>query len=138
MRRVFADSAYWIGLRDRNDPFHVRSRKIASWLVENRRRLVVTPFIFAESHAFFCRSREIREMVIRDFWANPLVQFEQPTFQDQTEAVEILKQQRDKTYSFADAVSFVIMGRLGVDEVVTFDAHFRQIAQFTVIDGSNL
>src|SRR5690606_28223354 len=124
MRRVFVDSAYWIGLRNKADPHHLRSRKIGAWLVQNRCTLVVTPFIFAESHAFFCRVPEIREMIIRDFWANALVHFEQPSYQDQTKAVEILKKYRDKTYSFADAVSFVIMARLGLEEVVTFDGHF--------------
>lgn len=137
MRQVFADSAYWIGLRDKMDRCHLRSRRIAAWLVENRCTLVVTPFVFAESHAYFCRARALRELVIRDFWANPLVQFEQPTFVDQTKAVEILKEHQDKTYSFADAVSFVLMKRLGLREVVTYDDHFRQFGQFVVIDGSN-
>jgi uncharacterized protein len=138
MRRVFADSAYWIGLRDKGDPHHARSRRIAAWLVHNRYTLVVTPFIFAESHAYFCRTPELRELIIRDFWSNALVHFEQPTFQDQTRAVEILKHQRDKSYSFADAISFVIMSRLGLNAVVTYDGHFRQFGQFVVIDGSNL
>jgi uncharacterized protein len=138
MRRVFADSSYWIGLRDKADPFHIRARKIAAWIVHNRYTLVVTPFIFAESHAFFCRVPELRELIIRDFWANALVHFEQPTFQDQTAAVEILKQQRDKSYSFADTASFVIMLRLRLEEVVTFDGHFRQFGRFTVIDGNAL
>jgi len=138
MRRIFADSAYWIGLRDKGDPFHVRSRKIAMWLVETRCRLVVTPFIFAESHAFFCRVPELRELVIRDFWQNPLIHIEQPTFQDQEQAVKILRNHRDKSYSFADALSFTVMARLELEEVVTFDRHFQQFGHFSVIDGSFL
>lgn len=138
MKRVFADSSYWIGLREKGDPCHVRSRKIAAWLVQNRYTLVVTPFIFAESHAYFCRVRELRELIIRDFWANPLVEFEQPSYLDQTKAVEILKQHRDKSYSFVDAVSFTVMNRMHLTQVVTFDAHFRQFGHFEVIDGSNL
>jgi uncharacterized protein len=138
MKRVFADSSYWIGLREKEDRFHVRSKKIAAWLVQNRYTLVVTPFIFAESHAYFSRVREIRELIIRDFWANPLVEFEQPTYLDQTKAVEILKQHRDKSYSFVDAVSFTLMSRMQLSEVVTFDGHFRQFGHFQVIDGSNI
>jgi predicted nucleic acid-binding protein len=137
MRRIFVDSAYWIGLRDKGDPHHHISRKVAKWLVENRLYLVVTPFIFAETHAYFSRIPEIRELVIRDFWNNPIVNFEQPTFQDQTEALKILKQ-GDKTYSFADAVSFVVMSRLGLQDVVTYDRHFRQFGKFNVIDGDSI
>ena len=138
MRRVFADSAYWIALRNRNDPFHSRARKIAASLIQNRCAIVVTPFVFAESYAFFCRVREIRELVIRDFWKNPLVTIEQATFQDQGAAVEILSEHDDKSYSFADAVSFVIMNRLRLQEVATFDNHFRQFGHFSVLDGSSL
>jgi uncharacterized protein len=135
MRSAFADSAYWIGLRNKQDPYHQTSRKLARWLVENRVILVVTPFIFAEVHAYFCRVPEIRELVIRDFWSNPILKLEEPTFQDYTEAIKILNQP-DKTYSFADAVTFVVMLRLGLREVVTYDRHFHQFGQFNVIDGS--
>jgi len=138
MRRVFADSAYWIGLRNKTDPLHARSRKIAQWLVQNRCMLVVTPFIFAETQAYFCRVPELREMVIRDFWENPLVIFEQPSFLDQKEAVKILREHDDKSYSFVDAVSFVVMMRLGLTEVATYDRHFQQTGRFSVIDGAQL
>lgn len=134
MRRVFADSAFWIGMRDPQDPQHPRAKRIVGWLVRNRCILVVTPFIFAETQAYFCREREVRPLVIRDFWENRAVHFEQPTYLDQQEAVSILRRYDDKSYSFADAVSFVIMLRLGIQEVVTFDRHFRQFGQFTVID----
>jgi predicted nucleic acid-binding protein len=137
MKRVFVDSAYWIGLRDKGDPHYPASRRIARWLIDNRFFLVVTPFIFAETHAYFCRIPELREMVIRDFWENPIVSFEQPSYQDHTEAVKILAQ-RDKCYSFADAVSFVVMQRLGLRDVVTYDRHFVQFGKFNVIDGTQI
>ena len=138
MRRVFVDSAFWIALRHQHDPNHVPARKIARWLLENRCILVVTPFIFAETQAFFCRLPQIRQTVIRDFWENRSVEFEQSTYQDQEQAVQILRRHRDKSYSFADAVSFVVMKRLGLQEVVTFDRHFYQFGGFVVIDGSKL
>ncbi len=100
--------------------------------------MVVTPFIFAESQAYFCRVPEIRRQVIRDFWENRAVVFEQPSYQDQEQAVNILREHEDKTYSFADAISFTVMQRLGLQEVVTFDRHFSQFGSFTVIDGSSL
>jgi predicted nucleic acid-binding protein len=138
MRRVFADSGYWIGLRDKHDPWHQRSRKIAQWLVQNRCLVVVTPFLFAEVQGYFCRVPEIREMVIQDFWENRVLTIEQTTFEDQKRAVGILKKQRDKTYSFADAVSFVVMERLGLSEAISFDQHFAQYGKFMIIDGTNL
>ncbi len=135
MRRVFVDSSYWIGLRNRQDVYHETSKRIAKELVRNRSLLVVTPFIFAETHGYFSRVPEIRELVIRDFWQNPIVTIEQPTFQDQVEALKIL-QQRDKNYSFADALSFVVILRLGLRTAVSFDDHFRQFGMFEVINSA--
>src|SRR5437868_6743836 len=137
MKKVFADSGYWIGLRDKNDACYHRSRKIAQWVVENRCYLVVTPFLFAEVQAYFCRVPEIREMVIRDLWENRVLTIEQPTFEDQKKAVEHLKTHRDKSYSFADAVSFIIMERLRLTEAISFDQHFAQYGKFTTIYGSH-
>ena len=138
MRRVLIDSSYWIALRDKRDPRMGTALRIAHWLVEVRAALVVTPFIFAETQAYYSRVPIIRQLIIRDFWNNPLVTFEQPSFQDQEQAVEILKQHDDKSYSFADTVSFVVMQRLRVKEVVSFDRHFVQFGGFTVIDGKSL
>lgn len=135
MRKIFADSSYWIGLRDKRDECHLSCRKIATWVVAKQCRLVVTPFIFGETYAYFSRAKEIRNLVIRDFWENPVVQFEQASYQDQQVAVEILKDNHDKTYSFADAISFTIMSRVELNDVITFDRHFRQFEKFNVIDG---
>jgi predicted nucleic acid-binding protein len=137
VRRVFVDSAFWVAFRLRKDPLNSQAQKIARWLSANRCTLVVTPFIFAESHAYFCRSI-IRHQILRDFRENPALVFEQPSYDDQEQAVKILQEHKDKTYSFADAISFVIMKRLGLQEVVTFDRHFYQFGGFTVIDGTSL
>lgn len=137
MRRVFIDSAFWIAFRLRKDPQNIQAQKIARWLSANRCTLIVTPFIFAESHAYFCRSI-IRHQIVRDFWSNPAVVFEQPSYGDQEKAVKILQEHEDKSYSFADAISFVVMMRLGLQEVVTFDRHFHQFGGFSVIDGTSL
>jgi uncharacterized protein len=137
MKRIFVDSSYWIGLRNRQDRYHDQSQRIARWIVRERLLIVVTPFIFAETHAYFSRVPQLRELVIRDFWKNAIVSFEQPSYQDQVEALKLL-QQRDKSYSFADAVSFVIMQRLGLYDVVSYDDHFQQFGRFNVIDGRHL
>ena len=134
MRRVFADSAFWIARRDMDDPRHDLAAEIAQWLVLHRYTIVATPFIFAETHAYFSRNSELKEFIIDDFWENPSVQIDQPTHRDQMDAIALLRRFPDKTYPFADAVSFVVMKRLQIDQVVTFDRHFRQFGEFAVID----
>ena len=74
------------------------------------------------------------QVVIRDFFENPILHYENPTIPDQHQALEILKNNRDKSYSFCDAVSFVVMERLGLKRVVTFDQHFEQFGNFEIIN----
>ncbi|PZO39673.1 MAG: nucleic acid-binding protein [Pseudanabaena frigida] len=42
------------------------------------------------------------------------------------EAVNLLLNRMDKTYSLCDAVSFVLMRRLGLTDALTTDRHFEQ------------
>lgn len=138
MNHVFTDASFWIGLRDTKDQFHRDAAKVAQHLIEQRLHLVLTPFVFAEVHAQFSRARRTSAQVIRDCWENPVVKMEHPSLGDQEQGIEILRSNRDKSYSFCDAVSFAVMLRLRITRVVTFDQHFHQFGQFVVIDGSNL
>ncbi len=45
---------------------------------------------------------------------------------DEREALEILRRYTDKGFSFADAISFAVMRRLGITTAFTFDRHFAQ------------
>jgi predicted nucleic acid-binding protein len=56
-----------------------------------------------------------------------------PAYTDQEEAIRILRSQRDKDYSFCDAISFVVMRRFDLQRVAAFDDHFRQFGGFEVI-----
>jgi len=40
---------------------------------------------------------------------------------------------RDKDYSLCDALSFVVMERLGISEAIAFDRHFREYGRFTIL-----
>ena len=43
-----------------------------------------------------------------------------------SQAVELLKQRSDKTYSLCDAVSFVLMRERQITDALTTDRHFEQ------------
>ncbi len=61
-----------------------------------------------------------------DLYASPEVEVHwvEPTLH--FEAENLLKKRVDKTYSLCDAVSFVLMRRLGIQEALTTDHHFEQ------------
>ena len=80
-----------------------------------------------------CSSDLIREQIIRDFWENRLLHLAEVSHQDHQEAIKLLREYEDQTYPFCDAVSFVVMRRLGARRVAAFDDHFRQFSEFDVL-----
>jgi predicted nucleic acid-binding protein len=133
-RQVFIDASFWIALRETRDERHPYAEVIANELHEQRFGMVCTSFVFAEVHAHFSRYPRLRQMIIEDFFDSPIMQYENPSIADQQKALDILRVHRDKSFSFFDAVSFVVMERLGLKRVVTFDRHFEQFGDFEIIN----
>jgi predicted nucleic acid-binding protein len=131
--RVFIDSSLWIALRGENQTHHDLARTLLTRFFREREQFVSTPFVFAEIHATFSRSRLVRDQVIADFWQNRLMHLVETTQADHESAIGLLRQHGDKTYPFCDAVSFVVMRRLGVKRVAAFDDHFRPFGELEVI-----
>ena len=50
--------------------------------------------------------------------------------QGSIDAIGLLRQHVDKSYPFCDAISFVVMQRLGTKRVAAYDDHFRQFGEF--------
>jgi predicted nucleic acid-binding protein len=132
-RGVFLDASFWIGLRDEQDARNGRAATRTAELLAQRLHFVTTPLVFAETHAYFTRAPRRRQQILDDVEHNPIIQCEPLTPLEQTEAIHLLRRHKDKSYSFCDAVSFVVMRRLGLTRVATFDEHFRQFGGFEII-----
>ena len=52
---------------------------------------------------------------------------------DEERAIEIVRRHADKGYSLCDALSFVVMDRLGITEAPAFDRHFVEYGRFAVL-----
>lgn len=131
--RVFMDSSFWILLRDRREPEHSRIVDIARRLLRNRVQLVITDMILAETHAYFCRSPLLASQILDDFENNRAIHCEAAGPADQREAIQLLRQHRDKAWSYCDALSFAVMRRLGIGKAASADHHFRQIGEFEIV-----
>jgi predicted nucleic acid-binding protein len=131
-RRVFLDASFWISRRDDREVRHPEAVAILEELVRQRVSFASSTLVFAEVHACFSRFPVIREVVIRDFWQNPLLHLEQPSHADHEAALKLLREYKDKEFSFCDAVSFVLMRRLKIQEAAALDDHFHQMGEFKV------
>jgi predicted nucleic acid-binding protein len=132
-RRLFVDASFWIALRDPFEAKYDQARRLMERLIENREHFVITLLVFAETHAYFAKAQFRSKQILDDFEQNPVFDCEEVSLRDQQEAIRLLRQYRDKSFSFCDAVSFVVMRRLGLRRVASLDDHFRQFGEFDVI-----
>jgi predicted nucleic acid-binding protein len=52
---------------------------------------------------------------------------------DEERAIALVHQHADKGYSLCDALSFVVMERMGITEALAFDRHFLEDGRFTIL-----
>ena len=130
---VFLDASFWIAYRDERESSHSAARAILTELFQARTRFATTFLVLCEIHAYFSRHSGKRQLIIEDLWGNPVLHVEEVTHKDQAKAIELLHQRGDKSFSLCDAASFVVMQRLGLHRVATFDDHFRQFGEFEIV-----
>jgi len=60
-------------------------------------------------------------------------QIERVKESDEAAAIELVRSHEDKTYSLCDAMSFVVMARLGITDAIAFDRHFAEYGRFALL-----
>jgi predicted nucleic acid-binding protein len=126
-RRVFVDSGAYLALFDADDEHHDEAVAILADLERNRFRHFTTNVVLIECHALILST-------LGRAWASRFLQsiatgatvVVRVRAGDEEQAKVILFQYTDKDFSFADAISFVVMERLGIRQAFTFDRHFSQ------------
>ncbi len=128
---IFLDASFWIAYRNERQNCHREAIRILTEMAQRRTKFVTTLPVLCEIHAHFSRTPK-KKAILQDFESNPLVHIEEVTHADQQLAFKLLRQQTDKSYSLCDAVSFVVMQRLGLKQALAFDDHFRQFGEFEI------
>lgn len=109
-----------------NEPQHQEAVQL---LNNASQRSLTHSYVLAELVALALIRRFPRPAVlafVMDLLDNPDVQTVWVDEQLHQEAMKLLMDRLDKTYSLCDAVSFVLMRRCGVTEALTTDRHFEQ------------
>ncbi|OFW06460.1 MAG: hypothetical protein A3I61_20125 [Acidobacteria bacterium RIFCSPLOWO2_02_FULL_68_18] len=136
MKVVFVDSGGFFAHLVSEDPLHTRAKELFAQAERESWRLVTTNAVVYETHALLTnRTREGREAGLRfvEHIERGFCEIVRVTQDAEAAAISILRDHQDKTYSFCDALSFVVMERLGVVEAIAFDRHFREYGRFTVL-----
>ena len=136
MKQVFVDSGAFFALQVAQDASHAAAAEVFTRARNERWGLSTTNAVVIETYALLLsRTRTGRAAAISFLDAvdeSPLhVERIRPI--DERLAVTLLRSHADKTYSLCDALSFVVMERLGISEAVAYDRHFREYGRFLIL-----
>ncbi len=126
MKRVFADSWYYIALLNPRDSAHERARAFAkSW----RGHVVTTRWVLAEIADGFATDPGLRALAAR-FLAHsethPSLRVVPVNEVQFSHGLDLYRSRLDKQWSLTDCISFVVMEQEGICEALSGDRHFRQ------------
>ena len=138
MRRVFVDSGGFVALLVAEDQMHAQAASLFEAASRERWTLVTTNVVVIETYSvLLARARDGRRAAIAFLDAvqasSTGLTVESVRADDEASAMALLRAHSDKSYSLCDALSFIVMERLGVSEAIAFDRHFREYGRFRIL-----
>ena len=132
MKRVFADTHFYIALLNREDPAHA---KAISWLTEGKvETLVTTGWVVTETANAMSKSHRRANCgaFLAELSRSERTKLVPLSEELQRRGLKLYIERPDKEWSLTDCISFVVMGDEGLTEALTGDRHFEQ-AGFTAL-----
>jgi uncharacterized protein len=136
VKRVFVDSGGWFAHLVSEDAAHATARALFGRALRERWSLVTTNVVLIETYALLLtRTIDGRRIGLEllDDVRDGLCRAVRVTATDEAKAVALVRAHADKSYSLCDAMSFVVMHRMRIADVIAFDRHFRQYGRFNVL-----
>ncbi len=128
MKRIFADSFYWIALINPKDQWRTRALEASKSLIGVS--IITTDKILTETLNYFAETGEfMRQNAARDVRAillNQNVEIISCSHERILEAIDFYEKRSDKGYSLTDCISMLTMKNLDAQEILTHDNHFEQ------------
>jgi predicted nucleic acid-binding protein len=138
VQRVFVDTGGFVALLVAEDQMHSRAEALFASASRERWALITTNAVVIETYSvLLARARDGRRAAVAfldavEASAHALV-VEPIRTDDEINAATLVRTHEDKSYSLCDALSFVVMERLGITEAIAFDRHFREYGRFTIL-----
>jgi uncharacterized protein len=123
---VLLDTSGLLCYVHQNEPQH---KEALQFLSSTNKKFLTHSYVLAELIALALIRRFPRPAVlafVMDLLDNPDIEVVWVDEQLHREAMKLLTERQDKTYSLCDAVSFGLMRQRGMTEALTTDRHFEQ------------
>jgi len=127
MRRVFADSLYWIALSHHGDQWHAAALKASRGI--HGAEIVTTQEMLGEFLTAFRYTPHLRTIAARRVYqitADPHITVIPQSDRSFQAGFALYQARPDKQYSLADCISTETMQREGISDILTHDDHFTQ------------
>lgn len=133
MNRVFVDSGPFISFCIPKDQYYSQARSVINVLLKQHAQLITTEYVVNEAATYLLTSirggyhratlfldwLERQSMGIHTEWIG------KDRFQ---KTITVFRRfNKDKTWSFTDCSSYVVIKELKIDKVFTFDEHFKEM-----------
>ena len=129
MKKVFADTSYWIAIANPNDSLHQIAKDLSSSL--KNVTIATTDEVLGELLTYFSSKygnifRQKAAQMVRYILNELTIEVIPQTRESFLSGLELYEKRPDKEYSFVDCISMDVMRRLDIKEVLTGDIHFTQ------------
>ena len=128
MKKIFADSFYWIALINPKDQWRTKAMEASKDLVGGL--VITTDEVLTETLNYFAESGKfMRQNAVKNVRAillNQNIEIISCSHERILEAIDFYESCLDKGYSLTDCVSMLTMKNLAVQKILTHDNHFEQ------------
>ncbi len=127
MKRVYADSLYWIALSHQRDQWHSAALKASHAL--HAAEIVTTQDMLSEFLTAFRHTPQLRSIAARrvqQITADPHIKVIPQSDQSFQAGFALYQTRPDKAYSLTDCISMEAMRQESITDILTHDDHFRQ------------
>jgi predicted nucleic acid-binding protein len=128
MKRIFADTSYWIALLNPRDELHARAVAAAQSYSDDQ--IVTSEMVLVEFLNGFSdrgpRLRPAASKAVKTLRSSPNVTVIPQTSDQFERALGRYEERIDKDWSLTDCASFLIMEGEGIEGALTHDQHFAQ------------
>jgi len=134
MRRVFADTSYWIALVNPRDQIHAKAVRVTQQI--SPVRILTSEMVLAEVLNSFSDGGPLRHAVggmVQKLSSNWDVVIVPQTSEQFETALRRYKQAADKSWSLTDCASFQVMEAEQIQAALTHDQHFAQAGFETLL-----